>query len=295
VVSARVVAPTFGGASWLSHAALLSGVDTTDPADHDLLLTSERPTLVSHFARHGYRTVGWMPGLKRPWPEGAFYGFERLADDRRLGYRGPDFGFWRIPDQAAMTLLHAQELDRRTTGHDQRPRFAVFPTTSTHAPFHPLAPFVSDWQRLTQPEAYSASDASTALATPLSVSQTVPRFLESLRYQYTWMGDYLRHLAPQPLVMVIVGDHQAPALASGAGAPWDVPVHVVSDDPALLQRLMARGFVPGLAPAQQPLGPMTQLTHMLLEAFDATPAHDALGAEQVAMPPARGERKSSGT
>jgi hypothetical protein len=79
VVSARVTAPTFGGSSWLSHAALLSGVDTADPADHDLLMTSQRPTLVSHFARHGYRTVGWMPGLKQPWPEGAFYGAPHRA------------------------------------------------------------------------------------------------------------------------------------------------------------------------------------------------------------------------
>ena len=71
---------------------------------HQLLLASERPTLVSHFARHGYRTVGWMPGLKRPWPEGAFYGFDRLADDAGIGYHGPDFGYWRIPDHAAMRL-----------------------------------------------------------------------------------------------------------------------------------------------------------------------------------------------
>lgn len=62
VVSARVVSPTFGGASWLAHAAVLAGMDTRDPADHALLLTTERPSLVRHFAAHGYRTVGWMPG-----------------------------------------------------------------------------------------------------------------------------------------------------------------------------------------------------------------------------------------
>lgn len=285
VVSARVVAPTFGGASWLSHAALLSGVDTRDPADHDLLLTSQRPTLVSHFARHGYRTVGWMPGLKRPWPEGAFYGFDRLADDPALGYEGPDFGFWRIPDQAAMALLHVQELDRRAPEHDSRPRFAVFPTTSTHAPFQPLAPFVADWSRLTGPNAYSAAEASAAHAVPVQVAQTSTRFLESLNYQNLWMADYLRRLAPHPFVMVIVGDHQAPALASGAGASWDVPVHVVTDHPALLHRLMAQGFVPGLTPPARPLGPMNALTRVLLQAFDAPPAPDPQHAEQLAMPP----------
>ncbi len=279
VVSARVVAPTFGGASWLSHAALLSGVDTSDPADHDLLLTSEHPTLVSHFARHGYRTVGWMPGLKRPWPEGAFYGFERLADDAGLGYLGPDFGYWRIPDQAAMALLHAQEFGPRA---DPRPRFAVFPTTSTHAPFHPLAPFVTDWTSLLGPDAYGVGPATAA---PQAPHLALPRFLDSLRYQHAWMADYLRRLAPPSLVMVIVGDHQAPALVSGAGAPWDVPVHVVSSDPALLHRLMARGFVPGLTPPDRPLGDMPLLTRLLLGVFDATPVHELPGAEHVALPP----------
>ena len=295
VVSARVVAPTFGGSSWLSHAALLSGVDTSDPADHDLLLTSQRPTLVSHFARHGYRTVGWMPGLKRPWPEGSFYGFERLADDPGLSYQGPDFGFWRIPDQAAMALLHAQELDRRAPEHDQRPRFVVFPTTSTHAPFHPLAPYIPDWARLTGPDAYPADDARAAHDAPLEVSRIGERYLQSVRDQNAWLSGYLRHHAPDALVMVIVGDHQAPALASGAGEPWDVPVHVVSSDPALLHRLMARGFVPGLRPAPQALGPMTLLTHVLADVFDAPPAHTPGEAAQSAMRTLEAPKSDSGS
>ncbi|HRV78479.1 MAG TPA: hypothetical protein P5537_10330, partial [Thauera sp.] len=105
-VSGRVVSPTFGGASWLAHAAVLAGVDTRDPADYALLLTTDRPTLVRHFAAHGYRTVGWMPGLQRPWPEGRFYGFDRIADADSTGYAGLPFGFWRIPDQASMARIH---------------------------------------------------------------------------------------------------------------------------------------------------------------------------------------------
>lgn len=284
VVSARVTAPTFGGSSWLSHAALLAGVDTADPADHDLLLASQRPTLVRHFARHGYRTVGWMPGLKRPWPEGAFYGFDRLADDAGIGYHGTGFGYWRIPDQAALALLQAQELDRTV---QRPPRFAVFPTTSTHAPFHPIAPFVTDWPSLTRPDAYEPAEAEAEAAQAASVPlrQSLLPYLESMRYQYAWLSDYLRRWAPRPLVMVIVGDHQPPALVSGQGASWDVPVHVVSDNPALLQRLLGSGFVPGLAPAHT-LGPLHQLTSVLLEAFDAPGAGDNLGVEHVAVPDA---------
>ncbi|MDP2073335.1 sulfatase-like hydrolase/transferase [Hydrogenophaga sp.] len=278
VVSARVTAPTFGGSSWLSHAALLAGVDTTDPADHDLLLTSQRPTLVSHFARHGYRTVGWMPGLKSPWPEGAFYGFDRLADDAGIGYRGPDFGYWRIPDQAALALLQAQELGR-TRPHE--PRFAVFATTSTHAPFHPIAPFVADWASLTSPDAYAGVVAAPAAG---SFIQPLPLYVEGMRYQHAWMADYLRRQAPRPMVMIVVGDHQPPALVSGRGASWEVPVHVVSDDADLLQRLLGNGFVAGLKPPPASLGRMPTLTSVLLNAFDAPGVHETRGIDHVVRP-----------
>jgi hypothetical protein len=282
VVSARVTAPTFGGSSWLSHAALLSGVDTSDPADNDLLMTSQRPTLVRHFARHGYRTVGWMPGVKRPWPEGAFYGFDRLVDDAGMGYRGLDFGYWRIPDQAAMALLQAQELDRTVA---RPPRLVVFPTTSTHAPFHPLAPLVTDWPTLTTADAYKPAEVADAQAVGASLQEPLLPYLQSMRYQHAWMADYLRHRAPHPLLMIIVGDHQPPALVSGRGASWDVPVHVVADDPALLQRLLGSGFVPGLTPPAKALGTMPRLTSVLLNAFDAPAAHETLGIEHVASPP----------
>lgn len=271
VVSARITAPTFGGSSWLSHATLLSGVSTADHADHHLLLASQRPSLVSHFARNGYRTVGWMPGLKRPWPEGAFYGFDRLADDAGMGYRGPAFGYWRIPDQAALALLHEQELRFDAEASDHQPRLVVFPTTTTHAPFHPIAPLM-DWHKLTAADGgYRSEDVRTALANPLASHRPTPNYLASMRYQYGWMASYLKDMAPQPLVWVIVGDHQPPALVTGKGATWDVPVHVIADDPALVQRLLADGFIPGLDLPAAALGPMEDLTPVLLKLFDGAP------------------------
>lgn len=276
VVSARVTAPTFGGASWLSHAALLAGVDTRDPGDHDLLLTSDRTTLVRHFARHGYRTVGWMPGLKRPWPEGAFYGFDRLARDADLGYTGPDFGYWRIPDQAALALLHMQELAPSPT---RAPRFVVLPTTSTHAPFQPLAPFVPGGSRFTTAETYPATQAA-----PVPVREPLRLYLESLRYQYAWLADDLKQRTARPLVMVVIGDHQPPALVSGPTQSWDVPVHVISEDRGLLQRLLGSGFVPGLTPPREALGPMHRLTQVLLAVFNAPGVHELQGIEHVGAP-----------
>lgn len=265
VVSARVTSPTFGGSSWLAHAALLSGIDTRRPADHDLLLTTDRPTLVRHFARHGYRTVAWMPGLQRPWPEGSFYGFDRLAGADGLGYRGPEFGYWRIPDQASMALLHEQEL----AGNTRVPRFVVFPTVTTHAPFRPVAAYQPDWNRLSRADAYTRNELARALAESVSWLAPLPAYLQSLGYMHDWLAGYLRERAPRRLLTIVIGDHQPLASVSGPAASWDVPVHVISDDVALLRRFRAAGFEDGLEPGRR-MGSMQALTGVLLNAFDST-------------------------
>jgi len=268
VVSARVQSPTFAGGSWRAHGALLSGVDTRDPLAYDLLLATQRPTLVRHFQAHGYRTVSWMPGLQRPWPEGRFFGFDRYADAQGLGYRGPAFGQWRVPDQASMALLHAQELAAAPQG--RAPRFVVFPTVSSHAPFRPLAPYVADWERLLGPQPYSEAQLSHAFDEPVSWREPVPAYLQSVAYTWEWLGAYLGARAPAGLLTLVVGDHQPFAGVSGTGASWDVPVHVITGDEALLQRFEAAGFEPGLEPRGPALGPMHTLAATLLRIFDAS-------------------------
>ncbi|RCW69314.1 hypothetical protein [Pseudorhodoferax soli] len=267
-VSARVRSPTFAGGSWLAHGALLSGVDTRDPLDYELLLSSQRRTLVQHFGTHGWRTVGWMPGLQRDWPEGRFFGFDRIADARSMGYAGPLFGPARLPDQAAMALLHAQEL----AGPQPRaPRFVVFPTLDSHAPFRPLAPFVADWAQLAGPAPYTAQQHAVALDEPVSLRTPVPAYVQSIAGTWTWLGDYLQRMAPPGLVTIVLGDHQAFSGVSGDQAPWDVPVHVIAHDPLLRQRLLDAGFDAGLAPRGPVLADMHGLTPLLLRAFAGRP------------------------
>lgn len=308
VVSARLVSPTFGGASWLAHAGLLSGLDMRAPADYQLLLTTDRPTLVRHFAENGYRTVGWLPGIQLPWPEGAFYGFDRYADAGRIGYGGRPFGFWRIPDQASMALIHAQEFggdflttddanigsgagatagtagDADRTGNEASPgprppieggavrpsRLIVFATVTTHAPFRALPPYSDDWVSLLGPEAFSAEEVQAAEAVPTSWSNPLPAYIASMRYQFDWLADYLARHAPADLVTIVIGDHQPIGTVSGPDQPWEVPVHVITDNPALLERFESAGFVAGLHPPADPLGPTHALTPILIDAFDRT-------------------------
>lgn len=281
VVSARVTSPTFGGASWLAHAALLSGIDTHDPDDYALLLTTQRPTLVSHFAQHGYRTIGWMPGLQRPWPEGAFYGFDRLADADNTGYAGLPFGYWRIPDQVSIALLQQQELHRaaddasdaglRTLslrGADpSMPRFIVFPTLTTHAPFRPVPPYLADPQRLLAADAFSDEDVNRALTAPVSWTDPTPAYIDAMHYQFDWLTRWLREEAPRHMLLVVIGDHQPIGGVTGPGASWDVPVHVIGTDEALLARLEEAGFRRGLQPDVTAIGPMHGLTQTLIDAF----------------------------
>jgi hypothetical protein len=263
-VSARVRSPTFAGASWLAHGALLTGVDTRDPLDYELLLSSQRRTLVQHFGTQGWRTVGWMPGLQRDWPEGRFFGFDRIVDARSIGYAGPLFGPARLPDQAAMALLHAQEL---AAPQPRAPRFVVFPTLDSHAPFRPLAPFVADWARLAGPAPYTAQQLAVALDEPVSLRTPVPAYVQSIAGTWAWLGDYLQRLAPPGLVAIVLGDHQAFPGVSGEQASWDVPVHVIAHDPQLRQRLLDAGFGAGLAPHGPALADMHGLTPLLLRAF----------------------------
>ncbi|MCP5117044.1 MAG: hypothetical protein GY953_39980, partial [bacterium] len=64
-----------------------------------------------------------------------------------------------------------------------------------------------------------------------------------------------------------IGDHQPPAIVTGPGRSWAVPVHVFTRNEAEIRELEDLGFQPGLVPARPPLGGMESLTGLLLRAF----------------------------
>lgn len=266
VVSAYVRAATFAGASELSHLSLLSGVDLSDPMRHDLLLTTERPTLMHLFARAGYETIGLYPALSWDWAERAYYGFERFLDARDLGYRGPPLGYWKVPDQ--FTLERVDDLHPRAPG--QRPRLLFFPTITSHLPFGPVPPCVDDRARLLGDDPFGEDASRRLAAAHVDWLDMRPNYVGMFDYTYCWLGRHLRAPAStREAVHVWVGDHQPAASVSGEGADWAVPVHVVTRDPALLARLEALGFQSGLAPRRPALGGMHDLTALLLRAFAA--------------------------
>ena len=267
VASAYVDAPTFGASSWLAHLSLLSGVEVRDQYAYTSLMASERETVLTHAKRRGYRTVGLMPGMRQPWPEGAFYGFDVIYGHDALEYTGPRFGWWAIPDQYALAKLDALE----RSSSPRAPVFVVFPTSTTHAPFGPVAPYQSDWARVLTGQPYEASDVRRAMAETPDLTDLTPSYLRAMAYDFQTLAGYLNTQAGNPLVIVI-GDHQPPAAVSGRGASWRVPVHVISRQTAILDRLVKHGFRRGLEPRHPAISPMHALLPMLLDAFDATGA-----------------------
>jgi hypothetical protein len=266
VVSAFVESPTFGGESWLAHVSLLSGTEVRDEATNQRLMGQQRETMVSAFSRQGYRTIAVMPGLQHAWPQGDFYGFDEVYGTSRLAYHGPPFGWWDITDQFAIARLDALAV----APQPRAPVFVFFPTISTHTPFTPTPPYQPDWKRVLTPAPYDRDELNRAWSQPPDWLNLGPGYTQSLDYVHAWLGGYLRLRHNRDFVMVLVGDHQPPAMVSGEGVSWEVPVHVITSHRAVLDRLLRRGFRQGLAPQHPAIGKMHELLLNLLGAFSAT-------------------------
>jgi hypothetical protein len=264
VVSAFYKSPTIGGASDLAHLSVLSGIDLTDSRKHDVLLTTTRPTLLKVFQHEGYDVFGLYHSVAWDWVERVFYGFDVYLSGPDLGYKGPAFGFWKIPDQFAVARL--EQMYPRTA--DTRPRLTLFPTISSHFPFHQVPPYQPDWQRLLGPDPFDTQDAALSQAEPVSWEYMKPDYLRTINYVNTWLAGMFKQAEPRETVYVLIGDHQPTGSVSREDTPWDVPVFVVSSDTKLLDGFRAQGFSEGMTPKQRkPLGGLHDLTEVLLRGF----------------------------
>jgi len=267
VLSTYVESPTFGGGSWLAHISLMSGMEIRDPGDYAVLMTQQRETLPKAFEAAGYHAIAVMPGTRNAWPEGAFYGFDAIYGEREVDYRGPDIGWWRIPDQFTLARVEALAAESGT----QRPLFLFLPTINTHIPFLPIPPYQADWQRLLGSQPFPPADVEASLARAPDWTSLRRPYADSFVYTFTYLAGYLRERMPENAVLILLGDHQPAANVTGEGARWDVPVHVVTRNAEVDTALRAAGFTEGV---ELPAGgrasrKMHELTSVLLNAFNA--------------------------
>ena len=207
-----------------------------------------------------------MPGLRQRWPEGVFYGFDEIYGADRLDYRGPEFGWFAIPDQFSLARFDALEAAASVAGR----RFMFFPTISTHFPFSPTPPYQPDWPRMLDPTAVRRPRRSCERTLRSPTGPIRPRLRRAMTYDIDVLAGYLREHADRDLVMIVLGDHQPPAAVSGEGASWDVPVTSLPAARRCSTDFCRLGFTPGLTPARHPIGRMHQLLPKLLDAFGDT-------------------------
>ena len=266
IASNRLVSPTFGGGSWLAHATLASGVRLNDPAVYNLLLDSGRKLLPAYLKDAGWRAIDIAPGIKAPSAKAAAaWGFDREVFANDLDYRGPSFGWFAIPDQ--FTLDRAASI--RSALGPAPPVFTQVILVSSHIPFAPVPPYLADW-----------TDLGTFASVPTAVMEEVRRqpdwsdlateYLNSLRYDFTVLAGWLTHRMNGNGLVILLGDHQPPAIIGGQPRPpWTVPIHVLSRDPKLIAPFVAQGYVPGLFPTQPPPYPgMETFLTQFLAAFE---------------------------
>lgn len=267
--SAFLRSPTFGGVSWLAHSTLQSGVWVDSQQNYDQLIGSDRLTLTRAFHDAGWRTVSVVPSNKEPWPEGReFYGYDSMSNSLNMGYQGPVFSYARVPDQYTWQHVYDQEL-----AAPHAPMMAEIDFVSSHTPWTPL-PSLVPWSEIGDGSIYDPQPAE-GLA-PVDVwpdPEKVQRvYGQSVEYTLNAMFSFL-HTYDQPnLVLVVLGDHQPARIVSGANADHDVPITIISKDPAVFDRLASWRWDAGTLPSRDaPVWRMDQFRDRFFEAFTPSP------------------------
>jgi hypothetical protein len=244
--SAFLTSPTVGGGSWFAHSTLLSGLWVDNQQRYQTLVSSDRFTLDDAFRRAGWRTVGLMPGINRPWPEGAFFGLDKVYNALQVGYRGPRFGWASMPDQYTLEALQRLELGR--PGHP--PVLAEIPLVSSHTPWAPWPKLVG-WNQLGDGSIFDPIAAGGTSASHIwpDASNVRAAYAQSIAYSLSALISYLLTYGDKNTVVVFLGDHQPAPIVTGDGASRDVPITILARDPAVLARVAAWGWQDGLEPA----------------------------------------------
>ncbi|GAA1610640.1 hypothetical protein GCM10009828_043160 [Actinoplanes couchii] len=264
--SGWLTSPTFGGNSWLAHSTLLSGLWINNQSRYRNLTASDRLTVTSGFKKAGWDTVSVMPGATRAWPEGKFYGYNRVWDSRNLGYQGPKFSWAQMPDQ--YTLKKFTELEYAKPGRDNL--FVEIPLISSHTPWAPIPSFFPDWNQVGDGSIYrEIADMGEQKADVWASTESVrTEYGRSIQYTLTTLIDWVQKYGNDDLVLVYLGDHQPSSVVSGDNASHDVPITLVAKDPKVLEKIDSWGWADGLKPqATTPVWQMNQFRDKFLTAY----------------------------
>ena len=268
VVSGFSQAPVSGGGSWMAEATLLTGIKVRYESVFRHLVddVANTPNLVRFLDANGYETMLLAP-KDRARPGAVLenrYAYDTTIFALDLEYDGPSIGWGIIPDQYSLGFAHENYFSRA-----DGPIFTNFHMVSSHAPWSLVPSVVDDWRVLGEPAADEEGPPPELTVDAASLKEVGDRMRHFRRFKaprYAYMGEvnglqldsfaatidydlevltsYLESVEGDKLA-IIMGDHQPP-LVSDANESYDVPVHVFSRDPQLLEEFRDDGFVDGM-------------------------------------------------
>jgi len=234
---------------------------------HLVNATPPVPSIPAFFAANGYGTIGLEPSDRvRPGVEETnYYHLARqiLFDD--LHYTGKVLGWGLVPDQYSLSFVEENVL-----AASSRPRFLMFHMVSSHMGWSVVPSIAPDWRSLNDARGAPVADAHDEKMSLFDRADGIytrlhrygreemrrwvqygglgagfrERYVDTVAYDLTVIERHLVREHSDELV-IVMGDHQPPAVAPD-GENFDVPVHVLARDPALLAEFFERGFSSGL-------------------------------------------------
>jgi len=103
-------------------------------------------------------------------------------------------------------------------------------------------------------------------------AQVQAAYGQSIEYSLNTLISFVQTSPDKNLVLVVLGDHQPATIVSGQGASHDVPISIISRDPAVMNRISPWGWQDGLRPGPDaPVWPMDAFRDRFLSAYGPHP------------------------
>ncbi|MBI3958070.1 MAG: hypothetical protein HY328_04610, partial [Chloroflexi bacterium] len=244
--SALSESPTWGGGSWMSYTSALFGLNIDSDPEYSMLMdryqVDDFPDLGGFLRTQGYRYYG-LSSIALELPDEKwnrylkFYGADRWLRYRDLNYDGPKYGWGPSPpDQYALNRSRNEIL-----AETDQPYLLFTITQNSHYPWAPLPPILADWSELNA----AGDDPAPIDAEGIPHETRRKNYFGAVEYDLRVLVDFILSEPDPNALFVLVGDHQPPRVSRKEDG-WDTPIHIISQDSALVENLAEYGFEAGL-------------------------------------------------
>jgi hypothetical protein len=267
-------APVIGGSSWLSALTFLSGKNIDNQIKYSYFTANYTPDFVTYLHRKGYHSVLLQPPTReRPGlPVNNLYRFDTsvLYDD--LEYTGKKYGWGIIPDQYSMQFVQEKYLSQIS-----KPIFFFFTMVSSHVPWdiQQLPPYASEPHSSEALLSLYQNDQDSEVSRRDKTNSNpdsygfIENYLHFISYDLHVIEQFILNDISPESVILILGDHQPPILRQD-NPNSQTPVHVISQNQALLNTFKQYDFVPGMSMEPDKESPVSHedLFHIIFEALE---------------------------